>query len=147
MIIRNATMNDVPWIVEQAKIFDEYYNGVVPFFSETYARENAVALINGRGIVLISEQNGHRTGFISGIISPHIYNPTIRVLVEMLWWVIPMYRKTRAGAKLLRAFTAWGKDNADMLTISIPTKTYIREESMKKNGWGMVEKTFVWGGL
>jgi GNAT superfamily N-acetyltransferase len=56
--------------------------------------------------VIVYEANGQPIGCIAGQVSTILFNNN-RVASEVMWWVDPEHRKSKAGMKLLKAFESW----------------------------------------
>ena len=94
--------------------------------------------------VLIAEKRGERAGFIAGFLVPHPYNPELRTLHSTLWYVAPHARRTRCGYLLAKAFTDWGVENVDYLSLTLHRKS--GDRMMEHLGYDDVERTFTqWG--
>ena len=100
-MVRRATESDVDWLLSQLKDFSCFYGTKRHLFPEddTNARNLLLGLIQGH-VVLIAEVNGKPAGTIGGTLSGHPFNPAIRTLGEIFWWVSEEYRRTRAGLEL-----------------------------------------------
>ncbi len=142
--VRPARVEDIPWMIGELKEFAVYYGTALSLYpDDEYARAGIYTMIKDH-LVLIAERPGvGPIGFIAGVVQPHFYNPAIAVLVECWWWVVPAYRKSSAGARLLKAFTDWGNENCDWITMSLTGRTPIKDWSLVKRGFHEHERTFL----
>lgn len=143
IVIRPANPTDLDWLVQELKEFDKLYATKKRLFGdETYVRKTLEALENH--VFLIAEkENFVRIGFISGIIQPHFFNPSIKVLVHHFWWVTPSYRKSLAASMLLDEFIEIGKNNADWITLNLSEKTQISPYSLIRRGFSPSDRTYL----
>lgn len=145
--IRRATKDDIGYIVTQLADFSVAYGTRLPLFHSPSDVWPAVEQMVEHAIVLMAVSNEFgremAAGFIAGIISPHPFNKNIRVLAEHFWWVNPAWRKSRAGAKLLQAFLAIGKQNADWVTMSMLETTPIADKHLVKRGFHLHERAYL----
>lgn len=91
----------------------------------------------------IAEVDGTPVGFIAGIVHAHFYQPTLPCLTELLWWVVPTYRHTSAGWRLLAAFVAYGRANAKWITMVIGQNTPIKPKALERFGFVLRETNFL----
>ena len=94
-------------------------------------------------VVLIAEDNITRMGVIAGVKSPHHFNPEIRCLVELIWWVPEEFRDGRAGIALMREFEKVGRAEADCVVMSLEVGSTVRAEHLTKHGYRLAERSFV----
>ncbi len=128
VIVRRATPGDIDYIVSQFPAFSRHYGTKKALFGdEQYARSGMASVINDHLVFVAESEKQGLMGFIAGLVSAHIYNPDIRVLTELFWWVEPRHRKTRAAVLLMDEFIAWGKDYADWVTFGVMETTPVKE--------------------
>lgn len=102
-MIRSATEADLPAIAEMGERFHgEAGWGDVAEYSQEDCAKTLKAMIEGAGIVLVSEQNGRITGIAGGVIFPLYFNHGHKSGQEMFLYVEPGLRDG-TGAKLLIA--------------------------------------------
>lgn len=104
------------------------------FEDEDYVRETLIGMIE-REYVSIAERDGERLGFVGAYYRRHPFNPKIRVLGEMFWWVTKAHRGSRAAAVLMDEYLAWGRLNAEWITFGLQTHTQMNEASLLKKGF------------
>lgn len=138
MIIREATYDDLEWLTTVcAKNMIEkelQHSSLYDYTSAMLFLEN---IISGKGICFIAVKEGIKVGAIAGMVMPHPYNYKITSLHESFWYVLPEYRNTLAGAKLLNAFTSWGenKKDVDEVTLSLLFSSPDLFKSLEKKGY------------
>jgi hypothetical protein len=71
-----------------------------------------------------------------------LFNPDIKTLAEIFWYVSPEHRQTRAGALLLLAFNKKAEEVADEATLSLLSSSEIKIESLEKRGFLLSEFAF-----
>ena len=142
--VRHATLNDLDWIVGEFPTFSKHYGTKKPLFQdEDYARRTTADLIENHLVLLAECSERGPMGFIFGLCAPHFYNPNIKTLTELFWWVPASYRKTRAGVMLLNEFTSWGKKNCDWITFGIMDSTEVKESALIKRGYIPYERGYL----
>jgi GNAT superfamily N-acetyltransferase len=102
-MIRKATPDDVPAIVEMSRKFyvTTSYCGFTPMCDETVARL-AQTLID-TGVMLVAEIEGRAVGMVGLFVAPFMFNHAIKGAYEVVWWVDPDAQGNGAGKALLAA--------------------------------------------
>lgn len=144
IVIRQARLTDLDWLVGELRAFSEFFGSKKPLFSnEEFVREGMKKMME-QHLVLVAEQgSGGLMGFISGLVSPHVFNPTITVLSETFWWVAEAHRRSRAGLELLNAFVEWGKNNVDWILFFVEQKSPVSTRTMEKRGFRLLENAYL----
>lgn len=97
-----------------------------------------------RHVVFIADSKDAKPiGFVGGYSIPHPFNPDIKLLSEMFWWVSEEHRGSRAGLMLLNAFTSYGKEHADWVTMAIEHNSPINERALTKRGYKLQERSYL----
>lgn len=95
------------------------------------------------GTLIVGLSNDEPVGVIGGVLVNNLFNPAIKTLAELFWYVVPEYRKTKIGLLLLKAFEKVGKDLANEITFSILlSNNDIKIETMEKLGYSLQEFGF-----
>lgn len=144
MIIQQATLEDLDFIVEEGIKFLEYHPSRINQGHDiNYLYSLAENLVENQ-VMLVAKDNGVNMGMISGVVVPAIFNPNYIVLQEVFWWVKEEFRQTMAGLKLLKAFEDKGKE-LKVSTISMVTTAYtpVLAKYYKKRGYMPVESTYI----
>lgn len=144
VFVRTAVVNDLDWLVQELKLFSDFYKTKHPLFGhEQFVREGMVTMIE-KHLVLIAEKEGvGPIGFIAGLLVPHIFNPLIRCLTEAFWWVKEEFRSSRAGYLLLMEFIEFGKQNADWILCTIEEHSPINQEALTDRGFKLKERNYI----
>lgn len=143
--VRPATDADIDWLATQLREFSaQYGTKIEPFPDEDVARAWIHKMIREQVFLVADGYRDHeRVGFIAGLIGSHLYNPRIRVLNELFWWVVPEHRGGPAAARLIDEFTTYGRANADWITFGTTKDTPIKDETLVKRGFVLREKAFM----
>jgi hypothetical protein len=142
--VRQAQHTDIDWIVHQLRKFSEFYGTKLSLFGDdAYARERLTWIIDCH-VFLVADHSQHGpVGFIAGLAQPHFFNPSIRHLAELFWWVDEAHRGGKAGLLLLRAFTDWGRENCDWITCSLEHHSPVKDETLTRRGFKIQERSFL----
>lgn len=141
--IRQANDTDIEWLSHQLKAFSDFNASKIPLYKKEYASEFINTMLKRDLCLVAYKDEDTRMGFISGMITNHIYNPEIKMLVEMFWWVDPSYRASRAGLMLLNYFTDIGKDYADWIVFTLEHHSPVNEKSLTKRGFKLRERSYL----
>lgn len=104
MVIRPATMDDVPRIVEMAERF--YPTSGYPDLYGPMARESAAGLAiitMESGVMLVAEHDGELVGMACVHIDHFLFNAAIKVGHELVFWIEPEHRGGMLAVRMLRA--------------------------------------------
>lgn len=141
--VRPATVDDVPWLIEQLRQFAEFFGSNRSLFEdEGYARAVLPTLIEQHPFFL-AVQGDERIGFISGMLAPHPWNPRITLLSEAFWWVSEAHRGGRAGLMLLDAFLSVGMAKADWIVFTLEEKSPVNPATLERRGFHLHERAYL----
>lgn len=148
ILVRPATLDDIPWLMTQLREFDRFAGYKRSLMEdEAHARAGILGIIEKHVAFIAVEQNNrpdiYPLGFIAGYKTPHPFNPNIRVLTELFWWVAIGYRHGRAGAMLLSAFMDYGEKNCDWIVMSLEHVSPVHPESLIRRGFNRKEESFL----
>lgn len=88
-------------------------------------------------------KDGEPVGAIGGLLCPNPYNPEITTLLEMMWYVLPKFRASRAGYLLLQSFIEAGTDlGAYDTTLSLLSSSEVNVKTLEKRGFKFEEMSF-----
>lgn len=142
--IRPATEGDLDWLICQLKSFSSYFGTKKSLFGdEEFARAGMQTMLTSHLVLIAESVIDGPVGFIAGVVTPHLFNPQIRVLAETFWWVAESRRGSRASLLLLEEFIKWGKANADWVTFALEHRTPVKESSLIRRGFHLQEKSFL----
>lgn len=91
--------------------------------NETYVNTLFHHIILGGGIALIAEKDDQPVGMIIGIKDQNIWDPDIKILRELVYWVEPEARNSTAGYKLLLEYNKQAKQLVEEDKIKLYTMT------------------------
>lgn len=97
-------------------------------------------ILDGTGVVCV--QDGEIAGAVGGILTPHFMNPVKTLLFEIMWYVHPDHRQTRASYLLMKAYRDMVADRADEGVFTIMGTTPIKDSSLEKLGFKLQEKHY-----
>lgn len=142
--IRRAELTDSPWLLTQLKAFAQFFGSKHSLFpSDDAGILDALHSLVETKVFLVAEANGKSVGFIAGLLQEHPYNPKITVLSELFWWVAPEHQGSSAGARLLQAFTDYGRLNAQWIVMTLETKSPVNPRSLEKRGFRHFESSYL----
>ena len=141
--VRPGVLGDLEWLSDQYDAYSKFYTGRLPLFSDPSYRCSKVTEYIEKHLVLVAQRGICRLGFMIGLVASHPFNAEIRVLVSILWWVMPEHRRTRAGATLLWDFISWGRENCDAIVMGIQHNTPVREASLLRRGFRLQERSYM----
>lgn len=136
------TIHDMVWFVEIAAVnmlTDELKRPELINLENLYLLADKGAQ---DGTAFIVKKDGINVGALGALLVPNVYNPNIRTLAEMFWYVLPEYRNTRAGLLLLKAYDERAKQIADECTLSLLTSSKVNIEGLAKRGFELQEFCF-----
>lgn len=137
--IRPASLDDMPWIVEQSKGFAQFVGGK----RQMAPKEEKLRSLVETQIVLIAENGQGPMGFIAGVLTPNYWDDSITQLTEIAWWVAPEYRGTRAALTLLNAFDAIGEKRADQTFMALESDSPVNPRTLEKRGFRLKETSYL----
>lgn len=91
---------------------------------------------------LVVFKNGEPVGCIAALLSPNPYNPEVKTLVELFWYVVPEHRKGRAGYILLNNYIRLAEEISDEATLSLLATSDVNTSSLEKRGFKLKEFAF-----
>ena len=94
------------------------------------------------GTAFVAKSGDKCVGAIGGLVVPNLFNPELVSLNEVFWYVLPEFRKTRAGYLLLKAFDNKGKEVADFTNMCLLFDSPVSIESLEKRGYMLKEFSF-----
>jgi hypothetical protein len=111
LTLKIATYDHFPEILEMFERFHGSSNYKNCEFDQSKMSDVVINAIEDKSsqclVVLVDESNSAK-GVLFGSISEQIFNRE-RTAFEIVWWVNPEYRNTRASIRLFKAFEYWAK--------------------------------------
>jgi RimJ/RimL family protein N-acetyltransferase len=134
--ICDATLDDLPEMMEHAKVFVEFYGME---WHEPSVNALLIKLINN-GVVKVALADGKVVGGIGGIVVPNPWNTQHKLMQELFWWVAEEFRGTSVGLRLLHAFE---NSFEGTKVLSVLPQTPIKKDMLTKLGYSIKEYSFV----
>ena len=141
--LRRAQGSDIPWLKCELRKFSTFIETKYELYGSDEYTEDGLKLLIEKHFLTIATQDENPVGFIAGYFNPHLFNPSIIVLCELFWWVVPEHRHSRVGAMLMNEFISFGKKNAQWISFSLNRFTEVNETSLLKRGFHLHEKTYL----
>jgi hypothetical protein len=142
ILIRNGIDSDIEWIVEQLEKFAEFFQSKFNLFpGKEYTRE-FIKLMFDHHLFLVAQRGQDLLGFVAGYKTLHPFNPKIRCLTEIFWWLDPKHRGSRASLMLLDAFTDYGKEHCDWIVFTREKHSPFAAKHLEKRGYGSQEVNY-----
>lgn len=92
------------------------------------------------GTAFVAIKGNTPVGAIGCLPCNNIYNPDIKYFAELVWYVLPEYRGTRASALLLKAIDEKAQEmRVDEITLSILPSSNVNFSSLSKRGFMLEE--------
>jgi N-acetylglutamate synthase-like GNAT family acetyltransferase len=149
MKIRQANKFDLPAVVEMLRNFRN--NTPIEMMrecnNEEYISKLFHHIILGGGVALIAEDK-NTAGMIIGVKDQNVWDPNLKVLRELVYWVEPQYRGSSAGYKLLLQYNKLAQELIDENKISMYTMTKMVNSpdlDFTKFGYKKTEEVWVGG--
>lgn len=109
MNIRQATLDDLPQMLENARRFiDSTPYKDIPYDEESMRGEFLTMMEDG--LCIVAEVDGKHLGGVGAVKAPLFFNRSIQVAGERFWWVTPDDRAAGVGKSLLKAIHEAAKD-------------------------------------
>ena len=149
--VRRAEVSDIDWLIGQLRDFDRFANFKKPLMgNDAYCRVALKEMLEQHVVFIAETPVGDRAcdieriGLIAGWITPHPFNPELRVLTETFWWVIEKYRGTRAGLLLLNAFQKAGAwHQADWILFTLEHHSPVSDKHLLRRGYVEKERSYL----
>jgi N-acetylglutamate synthase-like GNAT family acetyltransferase len=116
-MIRQATRQDKPQIIEMMKLFRAEADIVQyrTLDNEPYWNRLLDTILAGAGIVFIEDN----VGLIMALITPTVWCDKTFYMQELAWYVKPEKRNTSTGYRLLKRYVDYGNQLKDVGRISM----------------------------
>jgi GNAT superfamily N-acetyltransferase len=109
MKIRSADKWDTSRIIDMLR----HYRLATPWDrlahcdNEPYIRKILTHIFAGAGIIFLAEKDHDTVGMLVAIKNNNIWDPDLKVINEMCYWVEPDHRGSTAGYRLIKAYTEY----------------------------------------
>lgn len=149
MIIRTANKFDLPYIIKMLKHFREQtpIDLMRDCNDEQYINKLYHHIILGGGLALVAEMD-QPIGMIIGIKDQNIWDPELKILRELVYWVEPEYRNTTAGYRLLKEYNKHANELKEQGKIKLYTMTKMTNSpdiDFSRFGYTKTEEVWVAG--
>jgi N-acetylglutamate synthase-like GNAT family acetyltransferase len=116
-MIRQATRQDKPQIIEMMKLFRAEADIVQyrTLDNEPYWNRLLDTILAGAGVVFIEDN----VGLIMALITPTVWCDKTFYMQELAWYVKPEKRNTSTGYRLLKRYVDYGNQLKDVGRISM----------------------------
>ena len=144
-VVEKLTAQDYIWAVEVAsvKMLTEELK------RPDFVNRNELYKLVGRGIdeetILICKKDGEPVGIIGWLYSNNVFNPDLKVAAEVLWYILPEHRNSRAGYMLLKAYSDWAEERNTTALLSLLPGSKVNFKSLEKFGFKQSEFQFTKG--
>lgn len=133
----------ISWYVETATVDMLTYEVKRPEIVNIDRLYQLAEVIMNSETAFVARVDGVCAGVIGGALVDNLFNPTLKTLSELIWYVLPEYRNTRAGAMLLKAFISKGEEVADETTFALLHHSPIKIQTLEKRGFHLREFSFL----
>jgi hypothetical protein len=140
--VRDATAEDLPYMLEQGEQFYKYHPADIKF-KAAYVANLFLDMIEC-GTVLIAEEDGIKKGGIGGLMVPNFFDPDYITLTEMFLWIEKRHRKSRAMISLIKEFTKRG-EVANTVALCHTNLTPSLGRVYTRYGYELMETTYIKG--
>lgn len=139
--MREANKFDIPALIEMMRGYakESPIKALQDSDNEDHVKNIFLALINGRGFVLIEDDKG----MLAAVITKNFWNPSVIEIKELAWWVHPDHRNGMVGGRLFVGFVNKAKQLIVKGRAHIMTASLINEVNIEKQGFKRIESTYV----
>jgi N-acetylglutamate synthase-like GNAT family acetyltransferase len=152
MIVRPATKFDCPKVIEMLRHFSEQDRMPGQLKDDKVDWEYISSLYRhlllGGGLVIVVEKDKEVIGFILGMKNSNIWYPNQISMNELVFWVEPEHRNSRAGYMLIKEFnkTCEQMKQKKEITMYTMTKTkHFDQVNYERFGYSKIEETWAVG--
>jgi GNAT superfamily N-acetyltransferase len=145
-MIRPANKFDLPHIITMLRHFRDAspVEKIKECNNEVYISQLFHSILVGRGIAFVAEHD-QPFGMIIGYIDQNVWDPEIKVLKELVYWVEPEHRNTTAGYRLLKAYNDKAKELVNENRIQLYTMTkMVNSPDLDFSRFGYTKTEEVW---
>lgn len=118
-MIRKATKYDKPQIIDMLKMFrdEAEVDYVKQLRDETYINSLLDTILAGAGVVFVEDNKG----FIMALITHTAWDNKTYQMYELAYYVLPQFRNTPLGYRLLKEYVNYGQELKDQGRIKLFT--------------------------
>lgn len=119
-MIKTITIDHIPQVIELASMLKNksiYKN--IPFEHKKAIQVLAHAIAHPNLVsCFVYEIDGVVVGWVMGKVEEFTFS-TQKIASDLGLFVHPSYRKTKAGIALIKSYTKWARQNADVVTFNV----------------------------
>lgn len=145
MIVRPATNDDLPTLVEMARQFHAFagFESLAPFCAGS--TEETGRIIMEHGVFLVAEAAEGLVGMIGLMIAPVSHNHAFRQAVELMWWVNPGDRARGIATELIAEAEAQAKAKgaSTIMMIHLSNSPESAARTYRSRGYGELETVYM----
>ena len=148
MKVRAATKFDLPDIFRMLRSFRNQtpIDDMKSCDNEPYINKLFTCILAGGGVVIVAAKEEEQiVGMIAGVIDSNIWEPELKVLRELVFWVDESSRGSSAGARLIKAYGEAAQQLIDKERIKFYTMTkMINSPDLNFSRYGYRKSEEVW---
>lgn len=139
-----ANPSHLDFVLSELKEFADFVGTEKKLFGDPAYVKLQLELIMKDHVFFVAEADGVPIGFIFGFLTPHYFNPEIKILTELAWWIVPEHRgKSEAGFDLLKTFIESGREKADWVAFGLNEKTLFKSDRLVELGFKFFERSYL----
>lgn len=100
-------------------------------------------LKSDRYFVFVAERDARMVGFLAGVVTPHVFNPNVRVTGVLLWYVAPRARGSRAAKLLLETYLDQAASGENTIVTFSHTAGAVSPRSLERMGLRLTEHAYL----
>ncbi len=117
--VRVATEDDVPGLVELGWRFIKFTPYGALLGADRTGLSNALChLLRNGGRGWVAESEGEIVGALIAQLSAPWCSPTVKIAVELAWWLDVELQNSGCGIRLLKLFEKWADENEASMVLS-----------------------------
>ena len=149
-MIRLATKFDIPRLIEM--LWDYHGSGHLPsikisegkFMCEATMKKILTRILVGGGIALVSEKDGHLNGMLLALLGPYLWDDSVLVVSEIVYWVDAEHRGGGVGSRLLEEYTTRCNDMVEQKKIKTFTVSQMEGQQLNYARFGFKPVEHTW---
>ncbi len=143
MTIRKATNEDNLDIILLTKQFLKEFNPPIKLDSKHFLTNLETVVEDPSYFFYVSEQEGEVVGYLSGAKSYTLFSSQ-PMAIEVGWFMLPEYRGSTDGLKLLNKFIEWGKEQGcEVISMGDLAAVQDLGPLYSRKGFELYERTYV----
>ena len=142
-MIRKATIDDIPVLVKMAEKFCKEIGN--DHLTSRFSQKHAATLLNTlvtSGICYVAEKDGEVVGVTGGMVSPNIWNPSIKQVDEVIFYLRKKARGSTLGYKMIKAY-AEDASEYELSTLKLMHTSPALDKAYNRLGYYEIERSFM----